>query len=287
MKSCSSAWPWRRIAPSSVPPGPPARKSRTGLSVLVPRIIIAWSWPPTGTRISSATLPASGAPVSVRMASVLAGRMIPAVSASRATAATEAMTRRAMSPARAQPWVRGRPSWRRRARPAPRAAPRIIGSSARTTCRPRPRTRARMPKLPPPPSRMPSTSGPAVAARVSSKTAANRTGVSSIAHRLRINHPPRAPTARLVPMAVSACRVVIGPRGVHQPASRPHPAARISAAAMPARRSRRGCASGVSVRLRGAGRAEDAHGWFLPEWEIWLGRTWVGGVIAGPSRCAR
>ena len=110
-----------------------------------------------------------------------------------------------------------------------------------------------MPKMPPPPSRMPSTSGPAVSARVSSKTAANRTGVSSIAHRLRINHPPRAPTARLAAMAVRACRVVIGPRGVHQPASRPHPAATITAAAMPARRSRRGCARGVSVGWAGRG----------------------------------
>ena len=110
-KSCSRAWPWRRIAPSSVPPGPPGRKSSTGLSMLAPRIISAWSWPPIGTRMSSAMLPAIGLPALGReSASVPAGRLIPTVSASSATPTTPAVTRRATSPARAHPCVSCRPS---------------------------------------------------------------------------------------------------------------------------------------------------------------------------------
>ncbi len=123
---------------------------------------------------------------------MLAGRLIPTVSASSATPTTPVVTRRATSPARAHPCV-SLPAvdMVSRARPAPMAAPSIIGSRVRSACSPRPRTNARMPNVPPPPSRMPSTSGPAVrGADRASKTAAKMTGVSK--HRPATASPPAA-----------------------------------------------------------------------------------------------
>jgi hypothetical protein len=64
---------------------------------------------------------------------------------------------------------------------------------------------------------MASTVGPSVPTLTSSNTAKKSVGASSIAHRDRNATPAAPPTSRLVSMAINACGVLIGPRGIVSP----------------------------------------------------------------------
>lgn len=68
----------------------------------------------------------------------------------------------------------------------------------------------------------PSTVGPSVPRRVNSNTVAKTTGESSIAQRERRTRPATMPTMSAMAMVPSDSRLVRGPRGIHQPATRPH-----------------------------------------------------------------
>ena len=131
------------------------------------------SWPLTSTVVSSAIEPGTRSPSASTIGSVRAGRASPAVRATRPSAVNDG-DGAAPNDAAHVVSVQVRRGAIERAAPAPRAAPSSIGrSNDSRPWNPRPMTNAMIPYVL---KWMPSTIGPSVSNRVSSKTTANTAG---------------------------------------------------------------------------------------------------------------